>query len=41
MSLGTTIERVRLRANAEAHRQHLWVSVDGRFYGARQHHVML
>lgn len=42
MTLGTTIERLRLRAMPKLTGDYLWVSVDGlRFYGARQHHVML
>jgi len=41
-SLGTTIERLRLRALPKLAGDYLWVSIDGmRMYGAEQHHVML
>jgi FkbM family methyltransferase len=42
VSLGTTIERLRLRALPKVTGNYLWVSVDGlRVYGTREHHVML
>ena len=42
MALGTTIERLRLRALPKLTGDYLWVTVDGlRIYGARRHHVML
>jgi FkbM family methyltransferase len=42
MALGTTIERLRLRAMPKLTGDYLWVTVDGlRIYGTRQHHVML
>jgi FkbM family methyltransferase len=42
MALGTTIERLRLRALPKLTGDYLWVTVDGlRVYGGRQHHVML
>jgi FkbM family methyltransferase len=40
--LGTTIERLWLRALPPLTRDYLWVSIDGlRIYGAREHQVML